>query len=189
MYIKNFSRERAERKRRRRIRSIIFSSVSAAVDIALAFIIVALDGASLKENTVWGIAIASLLLVCFIVFDVIEIRGLIREGKAVASAEGFGEAHDVIDSTPLRGADGDVVCKVLLEAEPPDYKICYRRVRTVNELVINGYVYDEFKGLFEPEHTLCAHLNGHVIEAGLDDLNCSFITLDDELLNYKQRVF
>lgn len=189
MYIKIFSRERAERKRRRRIRSIVFSSVSAVVVIALALIIVAINDLSLKVNTVWGIVIASLLLTCCIVFDVIEIRGLIREAKEKAEGVKLDEAADIVDSKPIRAADGDAICKVLLEAEVPEYKICYRRVRRVNELIINGYVYDEFKGLFEPEHTLRAILNGHVIEAGLDDINCSFITFDDELLNYKQRGF
>ena len=189
MYIKNFSRERAERKRRRRIRSIIFSSLSAVVVVALILIIAAVNDIPMNENLLWGIVIASLLLTCCIVFDVIEIRGLIREAKEKAEGVKLDEAADIVDSKPIRAADGDAICKVLLEAEVPDYKICYRRVRRVNELIINGYVYDEFKGLFEPEHTLRAILNGHVIEAGLDDLNCSFITHDNELLNYKQRGF
>ena len=46
----------------------------------------------------------------------------------------------------LRRADYSVKSKTLLEATAEGYRICYRRVKSVNELVINGIVYDEKKG-------------------------------------------
>ena len=48
-----------------------------------------------------------------------------------------------------------------------DLDICYRRVRSTNELVINGNVYAEREGVIEVSHTLFACVNGHNISAGL----------------------
>ena len=69
------------------------------------------------------------------------------------------------------------------------YLICYRRVWHTNELIVNDSVYAEKKCFFEPEHTLRAIIDGHEIEAGLDDINCNFIKFDGEVINYKQRIF
>ena len=46
----------------------------------------------------------------------------------------------------IRFADKNVKCKILLEATVEKYRICYRRVKITNELVVNGLVYDEKKG-------------------------------------------
>ena len=188
MRLKNFSEERAGRQRRRRIAYIVFSSLSALLTFVLFVLIVITKDIPLEHDVTWGILIVALVLACCIIFDVIEIRGLIRSREEDAKASEFEENREVSSSHPLRKADPDAKNKILLEAMTPDYNICYRRVGRVNELVINGYVYSEIKGIFEFEHTLRAVLDGHAIEAGLDDLNCSFITLDDRILNYKQRM-
>ena len=60
--------------------------------------------------------------------------------------------------------------------------------KTVNELIVNGYVYDKKKGILEFEHTLLAIIDGHKIEAGLDEMGYSFIAFDDELMGYKERM-
>lgn len=92
------------------------------------------------------------------------------------------------ESRPLRRADPDVKHKVLLEANAGIYRICYRRVKTVNELVVNGQVYDEKKGLFEFAHALYAEIDGHEIEAGLDETSHSYIRFDGKLLAQKRRI-
>ena len=71
------------------------------------------------------------------------------------------------NSPILRPADMSVKHKVLLQVKIHDLDICYRRVRSTNELVINGNVYAEREGVIEVSHTLFACVNGHNISAGL----------------------
>lgn len=94
-----------------------------------------------------------------------------------------------VDSNPiaLRDADMSIKSRTLIETSIESYKICYRRVKFVNELVINGKVYDEKKGIIEFEHKLCTALEGHVIEAGCDDAGYSYITFDGDIIEYKRR--
>lgn len=90
-------------------------------------------------------------------------------------------------STPLRCADETDKGRILLEATEKNYRICYRRIKTTNELVVNGQVYDEKKGLFEFEHKLCAFVNGHNIEAGYDKEGFSYIAFNGRIINKKRR--
>lgn len=91
------------------------------------------------------------------------------------------------DSPILRKAGTEAKSKILLEAKFRGYEICYRRMKTVNELVINGWVYDEKKGLLEFEHRLCATVDGHMIEAGYDENSFSYILFDGQQIASKQR--
>lgn len=93
-----------------------------------------------------------------------------------------------VESTYLRHADPAVKNRVLLEATADGYSICYRRVKSVNELVINGRVYDEKKGVIEFEHKLCASLDGHSFAAGTDEDGYSYITFDGEIISCKKRL-
>lgn len=88
----------------------------------------------------------------------------------------------------LRQADYSVKSKTLLEATAKGYKICYRRVKRVNELVINGIVYDEKKGIIEFEHNLSAVIGGHKIEAGYDEDSYSYIKFDGKQIAEKRRI-
>ena len=92
------------------------------------------------------------------------------------------------DDTALRHADPSKKHRVLLEKSYRGYKICYRRVKSTNELVINGLVYDEKKAVIEFEHTLSASVDGHLIEAGLDRESYSFIAVDGEIIAQKKRL-
>jgi hypothetical protein len=58
----------------------------------------------------------------------------------------------------------------------------------VNELVVNGKVFAEYKALIEFEHKLRANVGGHLIEAGLDKENRSYLEIDGKLVEYKLRV-
>ena len=60
------------------------------------------------------------------------------------------------NDTALRWADYSIKSKTLLEATAEEYEICYRRVKSVNELIINGIVYDEKKEIIEFAHNLSA---------------------------------
>ena len=88
----------------------------------------------------------------------------------------------------LRDVDRSVKSRILLEASVPGYDICYRRVKNVNELVINGVVYDEIKGVLEFAHALSAVVDEHEIEAGLSEDNFSYIMFDGELIKKKRRI-
>lgn len=92
------------------------------------------------------------------------------------------------DSAAIRHADLSVKNRVLVQASAEGYTICYRRVKSVNELIINGRVYDEKKAIIEFEHKLCANLDGHSFEAGLDENSNSYIRFDGEILEYKKRL-
>ena len=87
----------------------------------------------------------------------------------------------------LRHADTAVKGRTLLEATVESYQICYRRVKCVNELVVNGMVYDEKAGVIEFEHTLNTNINGHTIEAGYDSEGYSYILFDGEIIKRKRR--
>lgn len=81
-------------------------------------------------------------------------------------AEQAGE--ELTNSTPIRRIDENEKCRVLLEATHGSYRVCYRRVKKVNQLVINDYVYDEMELGIEPAHCLKAVMDGHVFEVGYD---------------------
>ena len=73
-----------------------------------------------------------------------------------------------VSKVPLRLAS-DKKGHILLEVKKGSYDICYRRVGIVNELVINGEVWDEYKAALEFEHHLCAIVDGNKIEAGYSE--------------------
>ena len=103
----------------------------------------------------------------------------IKKAKAVQAGDG---------DIGLRRADSSVKSKTLLEATVEGYRICYRRVKRVNELVINGTVYDEKKGIIEFAHNLSAIIDGHRIEAGYDEDGYSYIILDGMRIAEKRRI-
>ncbi len=88
----------------------------------------------------------------------------------------------------IRCADYSAKSKILLEATAEGYKICYRRIKSVNELVINGVVYDEKKGIIEFEHNLSAVIGVHKIEAGYDEDSYSYIMFDGKRIAEKRRI-
>ena len=94
---------------------------------------------------------------------------------------------DVVqDSTPLRSMDRDAKSRVLAEAELGGHKICYRRVKKVNELVVDGMVYDEYVATLEMRHELYARVGGHDICVGYDSAR-SYIFVDGNQLVSKMR--
>ena len=91
------------------------------------------------------------------------------------------------NSKVLRVAE-DVKCRVFLEAEVAGMHIVYRRVKCINELVINGCVYDEYEALIEYPHNLIAYVNGHKVEACSDKSSRLKILVDSELIAKKMRI-
>lgn len=188
------SEMRARARRNRRLYYLISCIVSSALAfillslLSLYAIVYSLDNTA--QGFSWNIVIVgAVALALAIIVGLIEIRTLIKS-KEKETEEKTKIPAKVLSETPiLRSAKSDVDHKILLETRVESYRICYRRVKTVNELVINDLVYDEKKGFFEFEHTLRAVVDGHLIEVGLDDLSFSFITFDGELIEYKKRYF
>ena len=75
----------------------------------------------------------------------------------------------------------------MLETKVQNYSICYRRVKKTNELVVNGWVYDEMTAVIEFAHELCAKVDGHKIEAGYDKQSFSYIIFDGKPVARKRR--
>ena len=130
------------------------------------------------------------IFVCFcgvflIVFAILSLKHEKKEVKRVKNKEKNRVAGQ--DDKAMRYAKNSVKCKILLEATADKYEICYRRVKNVNELIVNGRVYDEYKATIEFKHNLSAIIENHKIEAGLDSNSCSYIMFDGEIIATKKR--
>ena len=90
------------------------------------------------------------------------------------------------NSTPLRVASMDVKFRVLLQANVLGHDVVYRRVKSTNELVIDGNVYDEYTKKLEFDHVLSANIDGHIIAAGMA-FQRSVIWLDNNVVEQKMR--
>ena len=98
------------------------------------------------------------------------------------------QSDETINTEAIRPADTYVKSRTLLEAEAQGHVITYRRVKRVNELVIDGNVFDEHEALFEFAHSLKAEIDGHIIEVGYDGIAHSYLKIDDELIAQKVRI-
>ena len=121
-----------------------------------------------------------------------KLKKMPPEEPVVINTWEDGENREVAvepNSTPLRRAEEDVKHRVLLEATYGGRQIVYRRVKRVNELVISGYVYDEYEALMEISHCLSARIDGHLIEMGYDQLGFCYFKVDGQQLKRKIRMF
>ncbi|MBQ9915322.1 MAG: hypothetical protein IJO50_04170 [Clostridia bacterium] len=98
------------------------------------------------------------------------------------------ETDENIDTKPLYMADTDCKSRTLLETDFEGRHISYRRVKRTNELVIDGYVYQNAEMLIEPRHFLSAKLDGHEYQVGYDGLN-SYIMVDGTRIAKKLRLW
>ena len=105
------------------------------------------------------------------------------------TAEGENEPPAPVWGRPLHMADSDRKYHEFLCAEHNGHSISYRRIGRVNELVIDGYVYDEVSMLFESVHNLSATVDGHRYEAGFDGISHSYLKADGVILERKLRIY
>ena len=131
----------------------------------------------------------AVLLLCsaFLLWFALKRSSALKKEQAIRQRKSA-KREDSFEDTALRRADFSQKHRVLLEKSYRGYKICYRRIKSTNELVVNGLVYDEKKAVIEFEHTLSATLDGHLIEAGLDRESYSFIAVDGEIIAQKKRL-
>ena len=94
------------------------------------------------------------------------------------------------DSNYLRPAETNVKERIFLETDTAGHHVCYRRVGRVNELVIDGFVYDEYVKLMEFSHELSADVGGYNITAGFDSKTAeSYIAVDGICIDKKRRLW
>ncbi len=163
-----------------------------ALIFALVFFVI--DTASMLWMT--GFSMDSLIDIIFHIWVIAHIIiGILAYYKMKKSPETDtevleDESENVTEenSEILRMAE-DVKCRIFLEADVSGMHIVYRRVKRTNELVINGYVYDEYVALAEFAHTLAANVNGHKVEAGFDGTSRVSITVDSQVVAKKMRLF
>lgn len=100
--------------------------------------------------------------------------------------EDAGEGELPPDSTPLRSMDRDAKSRTLAEAEFEGHRILYRKANKVNELIVDGMVYDEYVAKLEMQHQLYAQIGGHDICAGYNGSK-SYILADGNEIASKIR--
>ena len=103
------------------------------------------------------------------------------------SPYGLDNSAEQYNESPLRPADIAVKARILLQGHFAGHQVCYRRVKRVNELVIDGFVYDEIEMLVETPHQLNAVVGEHNISAGFAGVH-SFIAVDGEKVAKKLRI-
>lgn len=151
----------------------------------------------------WGIQVDNIIDIVFHVWVIIslvmgisanlKLKKLPSQEAQTLEYNGFDEVErtqeEALNSAIIRIADNNVKSRTLLETTEMGLSIVYRRVKRVNELVINGNVYDEIEALFEVAHSLKAEIDGHQIEVGYDGKLYSYLIIDGQLVTRKLRLF
>lgn len=117
-----------------------------------------------------------------------QLKKMPPEAKEEAQSSSAEPMNTVQFSTPLRRAE-ECKHRVLLTGNYAGHRIVYRRVKRVNELVIDGYVYDEYEALMEMAHCLTAQIDGHTIEMGYDGVSGSYFRVDGQVMAKKMRLY
>ena len=131
--------------------------------------------------------------IMFIILSVFLLAvGLIYNSALNKESERQAKHKDITkyaaDTPAIRSLKTEGKAKILLSSKVKDYEIVYRRTKTVNELVVNGYVYDSMKALVEVAHELSAVVDGHEIAVGLDYESYSYIRFDGAVVAKKRRL-
>lgn len=168
--------------KKKKIGWVIFAVVMACIDTVAMLIF-------------WGIQLDTLVDIIFhawIIFSLVnavvtynKLKKLPEEAVEVIPEE---NAQILQNSTVLRMADTEEKARTLLEAEENGYHVVYRRIKRINELIVNGRVYDEYVALIEKPHTLTAIVDGHRIEMQYDMASRMYLLFDGRVLAEKFRI-
>lgn len=166
---------------------LIFALVLFAIDTVGMFAFMGFELGSLIDIVfhVWVIiSLVSGIKVCS------KIKEMPAQDVAVPEIEQMEEHWErTFDSNIKRVADANVKSRILLENNALGHTITYRRVKRVNELVIDGNVYDEIEALVEFAHSLNARIDGHSIEVGFDGKIHSYLKIDGQIVARKLRLY
>ncbi len=171
--------------KKNRVGWIIFSLIFFVIDTAVMYLIFGFQMSNIVDTVFHFWVIVSLTMGIVSGFKLKKLKTTEPEAEISEEIEGA-----LVNSEILRPADPFVKSRKLLEANVLGYNVEYRRVQgRVNELVIDGNVYDEFTAFVEAAHTLKANYNGHLIEVGYDGFAHSFIKADGEIVEKKLRLY
>ena len=184
-------------------REIFVGTVLAPIALAIGAIYLALlvlcwalskhkPGWMIAACVVYGLDLAAVALMYFtereplflgsMIFHTILI-GLMVYGIICRKRKDTDEVSEEPETPPVRGvalrrADMEIKSRTLLKAEFEGHTVVYRRVKKVNELVIDGFVYDEMELGIEPAHSLSARIDGKLYEVGYDGKSLSYFNVD-----------
>ena len=146
-----------------------------------------------------GFALDSMIDIAFHIWVIISLSLGIHAGhklkkipveeEDVLETEQNAKEEPLINSNVIRLADPHVKARVLLEGDAFAHTVVYRRVKRVNELVVDGNVYDEIEALVEFAHELKAEIDGHSIVVGFDGIAHSYLKIDGAIKTKKLRLF
>ena len=144
-----------------------------------------------SPTSIPDLAIGIILRVIFLYYMFRGIVAMLRLVRARLNGEHKTSVEDdrfARDSRPLRIAELEESFRTLLEDRQLGHTISYRKSRSLYQLVIDGYIYDEIKTLSSNAHTLTAVLDGHTIMVGYDGDDRSFLSIDGETIKRKFRI-
>ncbi len=159
----------------------------------LALVLFVIDTAALVLLYIWAEDISGILdglMHIWIIYYLIVGIKYGRQLKTLPEEESTEDNEELppVESRPIRRADTDVKFRTLIEGDFEGRHIEFRRVKRVNELVIDGYVYDEAEMLVEIPHELKAYLNGKNFAVGMSNNSFSYIAVDGEQVAKKLRL-
>lgn len=172
--------------RKKKVGWLIFALVFFCIDTVAMFLFTGFAVESIVDIIfhVWVIASLSIGI-----NNYFKLKKLPEEDFEIISEEAASSTEQVVaNSNMLRMADTEVKSRILLEAEAFGHHIIYRRVKKVNELVVDGRVYDEYEALVEYPHTLCAVVGGHKFEVSYDNTSHMYIFVDGQQVAKKLRI-
>lgn len=168
---------------------LIFALVFFSVDTLATFYLMGLDVTMIVNYIFHALVIFELARGIYAhnkwkKISVLDAENVVLEDAGVEGETA--EADVPADTTPLRSMDRDIKSRTLAEAEYQGHKILYRRANKVNELIVDGMVYDEYVAKLERQHQLYAQIGGHDICAGYNGSK-SYILVDGDELASKIR--
>lgn len=173
--------------KRQKVGWLIFALIFFVVDTVVMFLFTGFAVESIMDVVFHAWVIVSLIIGISTYF---KMKKLPVEEIYEKVTDTYEETEQVVTGTSvLRMADMDVKSRIFLEADALGHHVIYRRVKKVNELIVDGRVYDEYEALVEFPHTLCAVIGGHKFEAGISAASQMFIIADGEKVAKKIRLF
>ena len=170
---------------------LIFALVFFAIDTIIMFVFQTIDGSMIID-----FALRIYVLVSFVMGIISQYR--LKKLPPVENPSTdepnicedlFNTNEVLISSQPLREADLNVKQRIFIQTQVFGHEIIYRRVKRVNELIIDNKVYDEYIALIEKAHMLTANFDGHSYAVGVEQFTgITYLMIDGKVAVQKRRL-
>ena len=170
----------------------IFSKNNKSGWLIAALVFFALD--TLALISLYGFDLFDIAFHAWVIYDIacgIKAHKDLKKLPELAPEEETEEKADenAADSEVLYVTDETVKHRVLLQTEVLGHDVVYRKITgNINELVIDGKVYDRVQMYKETVHSLSAKIDGHEIQVGYNGVFTSYAKLDGEVVAKKARL-